>query len=115
LSNIISVAASDSKDALASFSDYGPNIPISAPGVNIASTIGTGGYGYKDGTSMATPFVTAVASLARSMRPELNYLQIKNAIIDHAKYVSALSGYVAGGKRLNAFQTLQYLYQAQIG
>ena len=44
---------------------------------------------------MATPFVTAVASLARSMRPELSYLDIKSAIINQAEYVSALSGYVA--------------------
>ncbi|MEI6774728.1 MAG: S8 family serine peptidase [bacterium] len=68
-----------------------------------------------DGTSMATPFVVAVASLARSMRPELSYLQIKDAIINQAEFVSALSGFVAGGKRLNVFRTLQYLYQAQIG
>lgn len=64
---------------------------------------------------MATPFVTAVASLARSMRPELSYIDIKNAIINQAESIAALSGFVAGNKRLNAFQTLQYLYQAQIG
>ena len=55
---------------------------------------------------MATPFVAAVASLARSMRPDLSYLQIKSAILDQAEYIPALSGLVKNGKRLNAFSTL---------
>jgi len=67
-----------------------------------------------NGTSMATPFVAGAVSLAWSMRPELSYLEIKNAIIDQAEYVATLSGLVKNGKRLNVFQTLQYLYQAQI-
>jgi hypothetical protein len=58
---------------------------------------------------MATPFVVAVASLARSMRPNLSYLDIKNAIIDQADVIGTLSGYVAGSKRLNAYTTLKYL------
>jgi len=58
---------------------------------------------------MATPFVVGVASLARSMRPELSYLDIKNAIINQADTIGALNGYVAGGKRLNAYATLNYL------
>lgn len=114
MDNIISVAATNNIDYLASFSDYGSNINIAAPGDNIYSSVLNGNYNRMNGTSMATPFVAAVASLARSMRPELSYLDIKNAIINQAEYIETLSGYVAGGKRLNAFQTLQYLYQAQI-
>ena len=57
-----------------------------------------------DGTSMATPFVAAVASLARSMRPDLSYLDIKNAILNNADYITGLN--VAGSKRLNAYTTL---------
>jgi hypothetical protein len=56
---------------------------------------------------MATPFVVAVASLARSMRPDLSYLDIKNAILNQAEYITGLN--VAGGKRLNAYTTLKYL------
>ena len=115
LDNIITVAASDNVDQLAWFSDYGSNITIAAPGVNIESTVATGAYAWWNGTSMATPFVAAVASLARSMRPELSYLDIKNAIIDQAKYVSSLSGYVAGGKRLNAYTTLYALSSTATG
>ena len=109
LDNIIAVAATDNTDTKATFSDYWSNINIAAPGVNILSTVLSNNYGRMDGTSMATPFVAAVASLARSMRPELSYLDIKNAIIDQAEYVGLLSGYVAGGKRLNAYTTLYAL------
>jgi hypothetical protein len=115
LNNMITVAASTSNDGKANFSDYGANINLAAPWVSIASTIFTWEYAYMDGTSMATPFVAAVTSLARSMRPELSYLDIKSAIINQAESISAMSGYLSWGKRLNAFQTLQYLYQVQIG
>ena len=111
LNNIITVAASTNIDTKATFSDYWSNINIAAPGENIWSTILSNSYGRKDGTSMATPFVAAVASLARSMRPDLSYLDIKNAIINQAESISALSGYVAGGKRLNAYTTLYSLLQ----
>lgn len=111
LDNIITVAASNNVDAKASFSDYWSNINIAAPGEYILSTYSGGWYeyAYDAWTSMATPFVVAVASLARSMRPNLSYLDIKNAIIDQADVIGTLSGYVAGSKRLNAYTTLKYL------
>src|SRR5262245_19984161 len=59
VANVIAVAATDSKDALSGFSNYGVNtVDIAAPGVSIASTYSNGGYVYLDGTSMATPHVT---------------------------------------------------------
>ena len=106
MDHIITVAASTNTDTLASFSDYGHTVDIAAPGKFIASTVDTDSYAYMNGTSMATPFVVGVASLARSMRPELSYLDIKHAIIDHAEYVAEFSGVVKNGKRLNAYTTL---------
>src|SRR4249919_3071893 len=41
-------------DTLASFSNYGKDVEVSAPGVCIYSTLPGGGYGYKSGTSMAS-------------------------------------------------------------
>merc|ERR1719197_2130187 len=53
--SIMSVAATDSSDAKASFSQYNDEVDIAAPGVSVLSTVGGGGYSYYSGTSMATP------------------------------------------------------------
>jgi thermitase len=61
--HVIPVAAIDQNDARASFSNYGPDVPLAAPGVNILSTNFIGTYGSVSGTSPATPHVAAVAAL----------------------------------------------------
>jgi subtilisin family serine protease len=55
-----SVAATDQSDQLASFSNGGPGLDVSAPGVDIASTYPGDNYVYESGTSMAAPMVSAV-------------------------------------------------------
>ena len=55
-SNVISVAASDKNDNLASFSNYGASkVDVAAPGVTIYSTLPGNMYGAYSGTSMAAP------------------------------------------------------------
>ena len=110
LTNIISVAATNNLDQLASFSDYGPQISIAAPGVRIASTIPTNQYAYMDGTSMATPFVAGAISLLRSFRPELSYVEIKNVLLSTSDTLASLSGKVIDGKRLNIYNWLLALF-----
>jgi len=61
---IITVAATDSTGAEASFSSFGPCVDVWAPGVSVESTCNTGGLCVKSGTSMSSPHVAgAIAHL----------------------------------------------------
>jgi len=104
--NIISVAATDHNDALASFSNYGPTlVDVAAPGVNILSTI-PGGYGYKSGTSMATPMVSGAVALLRSVAPAISVAQIRDLLSSSADRLPSLAGLISSGGRINVFQLL---------
>jgi thermitase len=105
--NIISVAATDNRDTLASFSNFGATtVDLAAPGVNVASTLPGIRYGYYSGTSMATPHVTGVAALLKSQQPTLDDAQLKARILDGADKKSSLTGKVLTNGRLNAANAL---------
>lgn len=115
LDNIISVAASTPQDALSGNSNYGLNsVDLMAPGYNIYSTCLNSTYCYKDGTSMATPQVSAVAGLVLSRTPHLTYLQVKDAILNNVDVdpnpVWPVSGKLITGGRLNAFKALSAIH-----
>lgn len=63
--NVMAVAATDSSDRRASFSNFGSYVDVAAPGVDIMSTV-PGGYARYSGTSMSTPHVSALAALLRN-------------------------------------------------
>ena len=100
LDNIVSVAATDNRDALASFSNYGKNsVHVAAPGKNILSTVPGGGYEIFSGTSMACPHVSGMATLLWSENPSLTYLEVKDRLIATSTPVASLrSGVVAKGR-----------------
>lgn len=60
---VIAVGATDSSNSWAGFSNYGSEIDVVAPGVNIYSAYPGGGYGYRSGTSMSTPHVSGLAAI----------------------------------------------------
>ena len=110
LSNVIAVAATDNRDQLASFSNYGATtVDLAAPGVSILSAKNGGGYQYMSGTSMATPHVSGVAALCWALDPNATVQQVKNAILNGVDHISSLSGKVATGGRLNARGALEQL------
>jgi thermitase len=60
---VVSVAASDSNDAHASFSNTNSDVELDGPGVNVLSTYSGSGYTTLSGTSMATPHAAGVAAV----------------------------------------------------
>lgn len=84
LDNVISVAAINLHQELASFSNWGTkSVHIAAPGESILSTTGGNRYGFKDGTSMAVPHISGAAALIWAAHPEWTYLDVKKYILDH--------------------------------
>ncbi|MEQ8970434.1 MAG: S8 family serine peptidase [Coleofasciculus sp. C1-SOL-03] len=107
LDNIISVAATDHNDQLANFSNYGAtSVDLAAPGVGILSTVPGGGYGTKNGTSMAAPHVSGVASLILAQNPNLTALEVKEQILQSVDPIQDLQGKTVTGGRLNAHKAL---------
>jgi subtilisin family serine protease len=104
--NVISVAASDEKDRLASFSNYGAtSVDLAAPGEDIASTWDDGGYRGASGTSMATSLVSAAAAMLRKAGVD-SPGRIRELLMRYADDKSKLKGKVASGGRLNINRAL---------
>jgi serine protease len=107
--HVLSVAATNSTDLKAGFSNYGSWVDVSAPGVSIYSTWSTNTYMYADGTSMASPIVAGLAALIKSMRRSFTPDQITNQIKNYADNIDALNPSYAGQLgtgRINAHASL---------
>ena len=105
--NVVSVAATDSTDALAGFSNYGATtVDLAAPGVGILSTLPGNRYGRFSGTSMATPHVAGVAALIKSQNPGLDDAQVKAQLLQYVDEKAGLRNRVATSGRLNAVGAL---------
>jgi thermitase len=105
--NVICVGASDQNDQPAWFSDYGASsVDLFAPGVNILSTwLSSGGaaqYVYADGTSMATPMVSATLALMLARNPSLSATQLKGDLLASVDPESQLAGESVSGGELDA-------------
>jgi subtilisin family serine protease len=100
--NVISVAATDNRDARAWFSNYGrTSVDLGAPGTNIYSTWLGGAYQYLDGTSMATPQVAGAAALLKAAFPAATAAGLKGLLLSSVDPVPSLAGVTTSGGRLN--------------
>jgi subtilisin family serine protease len=88
--NVMAVSATDNNDALGTFSNYGAELDVAAPGKDIRSTWTNGGYQFLFGTSMAAPHVSGLAALIKSYVPELTNDQIEEIIETSAEDRGAL-------------------------
>ena len=83
--NVVIVSATDINDAGYTSNSKGPEVDISAPGVDVgSSTSGTADYHYMTGTSMAAPHVTGVAMLIKTLNPTMTASQIANRLTSTA-------------------------------
>ena len=107
LLNIISVAASDNMDRLASFSNYGlHSVDLAAPGVGILSSYLHGNYKSESGTSMAAPQVSgAIGLLMAAFNP--SPLEARERILRGVEANNYLYGKVFSNGRLDVYGALK--------
>jgi len=85
--NVMAVGATNQVDSKVSFSQYGPNLEIAAPGVDMLMPTTGNGYTTSDGTSFSAPLVSGVAGLVFSRHPTLSNIQVREILIQSADKV----------------------------
>lgn len=92
---VIAVGANDATGRRASFSNFGSDISISAPGINILSTSNTGmttpafdTYEFANGTSLAAPQVSGVVALMLAVQANLTPEQIQQTLRASARAIT---------------------------
>jgi thermitase len=107
--HVVAISATDSNDRLASFSNYGNWITLSAPGTSILTTANGGGYGFWSGTSFASPIAAGVAALILSVNPALTNQQVLDILkqtADRPSGAGTAPDTYFGWGRVNAYRAV---------
>ena len=77
-------------DSFAFFSNYGPDVKLAAPGVNVFSTYNGSNYALDSGTSMAAPHVAGAAALYKAQFPDATPAEVISALTSSGSLPDAL-------------------------
>ena len=105
--NVIAVSGLEYEDVIGTWSSYGSDISLSAPGVGIFTTNRDGTYAGWSGTSLASPIAAGVAALVVSLNPELTNASILDLLKNNSDDLGT-AGYdiYYGYGRVNAYRAL---------
>lgn len=105
--NVISVASVNRNGILSGFSNYGQNsVHVAAPGEEILSTLPGNDYGYMNGTSMSTAFVSGEAALLLSVSEDISPGELKERIINCSDRLPSLTGRVFESRKINCWKAV---------
>ena len=85
---VIAVSAITEDNLISDFSNFGSHIDLAAPGTNIYSTMPNNKYLTKEGTSMATPFVSAASAMAKAYHGKISTTAVKKLLYTSATKIS---------------------------
>jgi subtilisin family serine protease len=103
---IITVGATDPSDLKYSWSDYGTDIDVVAPGC-VVTTYRGGTYGSACGTSFSAPVTAGIAALILSVKPTLSASQVTGILRSSADDLGATGWDTTfGSGRVNAYRAL---------
>ncbi len=116
--HVLSVGATlDTSDAITDFTDYGLNVSVFAPGVNIRVALNNGSYGTDQGTSDASPLVAGLAGLLKAAHPGWAPEQIAQQIRMTADPIDgsnpSFAGSLAHG-RVNFYRALSEVHSGTV-
>lgn len=87
---VITVSATDRYDQRTSWSNFGSNIAVAAPGDGVITTCASLNLCSTGGTSMSSPIVAGVAALIVSLNPQLSNMQVNDIIKNSADDLGAI-------------------------
>ena len=112
LPNFLRVGASDEQGRCADMSNYGSkSVHLFAPGTLIASVFPGNKYSLSQGTSLAAPVVSAIATLLRSYFPWLKAAQIRDLLMETVRPMDG--GLSISGGTVDMLQAVQRLMDAE--